>query len=417
MTFRFLRRFLVAANAGTRPKPAFRPALESMEDRLVPAVLQVGAGETYHTIGAALQAAQPGDTVRVHPGAYREAIQITENDITLEGVNQAAVLLAPSNLASNDFALLWVNGATGVTIKDLTVDGLYDGGFTQVNDKLLGLHAGIFVGNGGSARIVQNHITDVRDNPPNTTADDGFAVLVGSSSDVLNTTGTAVIAGNTIDNYGRVGVDVANAGSSATIRNNTITGLSLTLANQYVSQIGILTEQGGTATVTGNKVSQNVQTIANAFAFGMELLGPGAGITVSRNVVSDNNLGIVVALAQGAVVTGNRVFGNTADGIDLVSTSGVTLAGNTADHNGGNGIALFDSAGSLVVGNRARHNAGDGIFVDAGSTGNTFLRNALLANGVFDAEDDSAGTGTAGTGNAWLHNRGSADNKGGGLLR
>jgi parallel beta-helix repeat protein len=388
-----------------------------MEDRLVPSVLQVGANEPFHTITGALQAANPGDTIRVHPGNYREAIEITKDNITLEGVNPSAVLLAPSDLASNDFALLWVNGATGVTIRGLTVDGLYDGGFTQVQDKLLGLHAGIFVGNGGSATIVQNHITDVRDNPPNTTADDGFAVLVGSSSDVLNTTGTAVIAGNTIDNYGRVGIDVANTGSSAAIRNNGVTGLPLTLANQYVSQIGILTEQGGTATVTSNRVSQNVQTIANGFAFGMELLGPGADISAVHNMVSGNTLGIVLALTQGAVVTGNHVFGNTGDGIDLVSASGVTLAGNTADHNGGNGIALFGVTGSLVVGNRARLNGGDGLFADAGSTGNTFLLNALRANGVFDAEDDSAGTGTAETGNTWLLNRGRTDNKGGGLLR
>src|SRR5262249_39726758 len=216
---------------------------------------------------------------------------------------------------------------------------------------------------------------------------------------VLNTTGSALVKDNTIDNYGRVGIDVANAGSSATIRNNTVTGLSLALADQYVAQIGILTEAGGAATITGNRGAHKRPTVAHGFPLRARRLGPRAGPRVFDTVVTDNTWGIVLALTQGAVVADNHVFGNTADGIDLVNTSGVTLVGNTADHNGGNGIGLFGSTGNLILRNHARHNAGDGIFADAASTGNAFLLNAMRANGAFDAEDDSLGTGTAGTGN------------------
>jgi len=47
----------------------------------------------------------------------------------------------------------------------------------------------------------------------------------------------------------------------------------------------------------------------------------------------------------------------------------------------------------------------DGIFVDAGSTGNLLTENKLSGN-VFDAWDESSGTGTAGTANRWKHNKG-----------
>jgi parallel beta-helix repeat protein len=420
MTFRFLH-WLRAAARGTarqsRPRPVVRPVLEALEDRRVPTVLQVGASEPFHTITSALQAAEPGDTIRVHPGTYQEAIDITTNDITLEGVNASAVIQAPASLASNEFALVQVKGATGVTIQGLTIEGPYNGGFTDVNGNLLGLHAGIFVADSGSATINHNHITDIRDNPPNTTSDDGYGILIGSDPNVLDTTGSALIENNTVDNYGRVGIDVANAGSSATIRNNTITGLSLTLANQYPAQIGIATETGGTAVITGNRVSQNLQTIANGFGFGMELLGPGAGITVVDNVVTDNTQGIALVSAQGPVLADNSVSGNTADGIDLVSTSGATVVANSSDNNGGNGIALFSSTDNLVLLNRARHNGGDGLYVDPASIGNTFLLNTMKHNAVFDAEDDSVGSGTAGTGNTWIDNTGKTDNVGGGLLR
>jgi parallel beta-helix repeat protein len=379
-------------------------------------VLDVGAGEPYPTISSALLVAQPGDTIRIHPGTYQEAVDITTNNITLEGVDQSAVILAPSDLASNDFALVWVDGATGVTIQNLTVAGPYTGGFTKVGANLLGLHAGIFVANGGSATILNDHVTDIRDDPPNTTVDDGFAILVGSQTNVLKTTGTALIENNTVDNYGDAGIDVASPGSRAVIRNNTITGLSPALANQYKTQVGIEVQPGGTATIVGNTVSQNLQTTASPNGVGLFLSAPGAGLNVAGNTVTNANYGIYLISAQGAVITDNQVSVNTADGIDLVNSSGVTLSGNTSDQNGGNGISLFISTGNLIFDNSAAHNGRDGTFVDVGSTGNTLFQNALSDNGAYDAEDQSTGSGTAGTGNTWIANTGKKDNKGGDLL-
>ncbi len=400
------------------PLRFLRPAVETLEDRVVPSVLQVGTNQPYPTIGSALQAANPGDTIRVHPGTYQEAVDITKNNITLQGVNQSAIIQSPSDLSSNDFAIVWVNGATGVTISHLSVEGPYNGGFSTVNGNLLGLHAGIFVGNGGSATISHDHVTDIRDNPPSTTVDDGFAILVGSRPDVLDTTGSAVIADNTVDNYQRGGIDVANTGSSALIRNNTVTGLSLPLANQYLEQVGLAVEAGGTAVIVGNTISQNLQTNANGsnFGFGLYIANPGAGFSVVANTVTDDNYGIYVFSAQGALLAGNSVSGSTVDGIDLVSSSGVTLVGNAASHNAGNGIALLGSTGNLVLFNSTRHNSAEGLFADAGSTGNSFLLNATRDNGLYDAEDLSFGPASAGTANTWVGNRGKTDNQGGGLL-
>src|SRR5262249_30939382 len=156
------------------------------------------------------------------------------------------------------------------------------------------------------------------------------AILVGSQTNVLGTTGTALIEDNTVDNYGDAGIDVASAGSRAVIRNNTVTGLSPALANQYLTQVGIEVQPGGTATIVGNTVSQNLQTKAIPNGAGMSLSAPGAGLTVAGNTVTNANYGIYLISAQGAVLADNHVSANTADGIDLVNTSGVALSGNTS---------------------------------------------------------------------------------------
>jgi parallel beta-helix repeat protein len=401
--------------------------LEVLEDRCVPALLQVGVHEPYATITSALQAARPGDTVLVHPGTYQEAVNITKNNITLEGVNQSAVIQAPSSLASNDFSIVDVNGASGVTIRDLTIKGIYTGDLTQVQNYLLGLHAGIYVSHGGSATISHNHVTgiiEIPHAPPQIvnindlpTIDDGYAILVGSDTPVLKTTGSAVITGNTIDYYEHCGIEVANTGSSATIQNNTVTGLPLAAARDFPNQIGIAVVSGATGRIVHNRVSNNVQTWANIYPYGIYLLNSGTGVIVTGNFVAGNSTGIFASTSAGATITGNTVSGTMNDGIDLSSVFGTTtLQGNIIDRNGGQGVSLLNSTGVTLRGNRVSKNVLDGIFADSPSAGNSFVRNALSGNGHYDAEDDSTGTGTAGTANTWTGNKGKTDNKGHALL-
>jgi parallel beta-helix repeat protein len=418
-----------------RPKtcPGFQPSLERLEDRSVPATLHVGASEPYATISSALLAAKPGDTILIQPGVYQEAVNITKNNITLEGVSQSAIIEPPapavitsdvkkeavvasgSSLASNGYAIVEVNGATGVTIKDLTVEGPYTGGFTTLPDGvILGLHAGIFVANGGSATITDNHVTNIRDNTPNTTVDDGFGILVGSNSTVLNTTGTALVTNNTVDGYQTAGIDVSHAGSRATISNNTVTGLGLTLGNQYLEQAGIIAESGASAVIAANTVSNNVQTTSPSYAYGIYLDSAGAGVTVIGNTVTGNTNGIFAYASSGESITSNKVSGNSNEGIFLSATSGSTVALNTANDNGLIGIGLFNSNGNSFLLNTA--NDSDFGFFVTGSTGNQFILNTATGNTLDDAADYTTGSGTAGTGNTWILNHGKTDNHNGKLF-
>jgi parallel beta-helix repeat protein len=389
--------------------------VEALEDRRVLSTLHVGAHETYHTIAAALTAAKAGDTIQLKAGVYQEAVNITKNDITLRG-DKNAVIKAPnsvSDMAANGYSLVQVNGAQRVTLRDLNINGLYSGGFDTVGNNLLGIHAGIFISHGGSATIRNNHVTNVRDAVPNNTVDDGFAILVGSISTVLNTTGSAVLENNTIDGYQSCGVDVANTGSIATIRNNTVVGLGAALGNQYQEQVGISTEGGGSATVTNNTVSNNVQTTSNiAYAYWFNDTG---SIAVTNNKASGNNYGIVLINVHGGLVANNDLKGDSHDGIVLFQSSGVVVLNNNVKDSGGSGISLFSSTGNTLLQNDVKDSSFDGIYVDSGSTGNLFFANKVKNSGHVDLDDLSTGSGTAGTGNTWVKNKAKTDNHGGGL--
>jgi len=160
------------------------------------------------------------------------------------------------------------------------------------------------------------------------------------------------------------------------------------------------------------------------------LPGQGQGFLLStvtkttvENVTVTNNKtdGIEVAINSTSVtLTGNTVQGNGGDGIALGNTSGSTVTGNTvggtlAGQGKAYGIDLLGSTNNTISQNTADDNTYVGIRLDPTSTGNTVKLNTMLGNGLFDAEDTSTGSGTAGTANTWTGNHEVKDNYNGGL--
>src|SRR5947209_3964693 len=92
-------------------RPAPRPAarrlsrrlgIETLEERVVlnaalpHHVLEVHQGDTharYQTIQSAVNAAQPGDEVRIFSGTYREAVTVSRANLTIDGAPGAKVTI------------------------------------------------------------------------------------------------------------------------------------------------------------------------------------------------------------------------------------------------------------------------------------------------------------------------------------
>src|SRR6516225_265411 len=67
----------------------WRPVMERLEDRLAPAVHDLTTPGTFPTIQAAVNAANPGDTLLADPGTYNESVTVNKS-LIIEG-NQHGV--------------------------------------------------------------------------------------------------------------------------------------------------------------------------------------------------------------------------------------------------------------------------------------------------------------------------------------
>jgi parallel beta-helix repeat protein len=154
------------------------------------------------------------------------------------------------------------------------------------------------------------------------------------------------------------------------------------------------------------------------------LAGQGRGFLLSTvpnviiqkvNVFDNKTDGIEAALdSKNIEILDSTVENSNGEGIGLAATSHSVILGNLVLRNGEN-IGLLKSTGNLIRGNPADNAAGDGIHLDATSTGNTAQGNTALGNGKSDAEDDSVGTGTAGTANILVLNHELKDSHAGAL--
>ena len=378
---------------------------EFLEDRTVPSgaqssIFTVGAGHEYSTISAALTAAAanpqryPNPTIEVFPGTYQETVTISENGVSLIAEkmigSSGSAMIQPMTVTPVTLDGVNIGGAaidiTGraVVVSGFVVDGSKD---TDTN-----LWAGIRVIEGGSATIENNHVTNMRYG--NSASNVG--IQVGTS--LVNGTpgsGTATVNSNAILSYAGVGVLVDGVGASATVTNNTITGLGT--ANNGATEYGVQVSNGGAAqvklnTITGNTISGSAAAPDNPpfVSAGIFFVNEGANkVLASGNTLTGNDVGVLVQSSTGTkngtiAVNNNRIersYGYA--GIFVSSSSEVQIADNlVADNITLNGIALNNSNAVLVQSNTIFSNGvngseTDGIYDYMGSS------DPILSNNVY----------------------------------
>jgi hypothetical protein len=220
-------------------------------------------------------------TVHVAAGTYVEQVVITAS-MTVFGDGAASTfIVAPSTIpvaSDPDSTIVKIAGSgVSVDISGFTVTGPGPGGCGTIN-------TGIFVRDDAYANIHDNRILDIRDNPFSG-CQNGVAIQVGRAS--LGTNGAADISNNEIAGYQKNGVTVSNAGSSATLTNNTITGAG---ATTIIAQNGVQFSGGATGSVNGNTISNHSYSPGDWTSTGMLLWG--ADVNTSDNIMSENQTGI-----------------------------------------------------------------------------------------------------------------------------
>jgi parallel beta-helix repeat protein len=377
-------------------------------------------------IQLAVNAAGPGDHIKVCPGNYT-ATTVDKPDLKLDG--------ATKKLKDNECLDAAANPAN-----DPTKDSVVHGGT-----------------NASGFRVVANDVTI-----------SGFTVEDASNEAGVNLSRLFsgyeirdnVVQENTFGVYFNSNGVLASEVRKNCIRNNVVAGSA--------SGNGIYSDQG----LFNAEIDHNIFT-GHSNASVILVGGPGPA-TSHVNVKIDHNdiiedAPIIVVNAQNSEINHNRSVGSNGSGIflgggvtdseighnqvegcaftgvnlrfDPVSynvaapntentirnndvtgcgdagvrvrdgSNNTTVRNNKVEGNGLEGIGLRDGDNNVVQNNKSERNTDDGLYVDAASAGNRIENNHMRANTPHDCHDESTGTGTAGTANIWQNDKGDTQNR------
>lgn len=264
--------------------------------------------EQYATVQAAINAAQPGDTVLVSPGVYRESLQI-EKPLTLRSTQGAETTTLDGSGACS---VVWVNG-TGT--EEVTISGF----------KITKAYGTIWDSNGlrcgfGGGLVLDAAVVTVSDN-----------IITGNSScygSGLSSNSLSFIHHNQIkDNIQAAGCQGAGDGGGIFLNSDIFNARASVISDNIISGHRVAANGGGIEVhgakvrITGNVIRDNQAGYS------------GGGINVSRGIVDisrneivGNSLtgqltptsggginAIVIDVIDRARITENRFEGNKAD--------------------------------------------------------------------------------------------------------
>lgn len=327
----------------------------------IAATLDVCAsGCTYTSIQAAVNAANPGDTVSVSSGVYDEQVVINKS-LTLNGAGSGTII-RPSSAAQltsvyttgaqgggaffDGIAIASIVevsgvGTAGVTISNLTVDG------ESVTSLPAGAGhvSGITYGETGGT-INNVFVEDTRNVLPDSVRTYSIWLdAVGGTAVSVNVTNSTALY------YGRNGINARGNNMTVNFDSNTVTGPGVVGPAQVPN--GILLISGAGGTITNNTISANHYTGSSFLGSGILLYQAANGITVSGNDIFDVDDAVLLAGTSTATVANNLLHSNVkAVQVEQSGATNSVIANNSITDNT-YGIFLATSAGT---GNSASEN-------------------------------------------------------------
>jgi hypothetical protein len=336
----------------------------------------------YESIGAAINAASAGDEIAICPGTYQEQLIITQ-PLTLRGIEvngSKRTLIQPTltDLAGLPTeAAITVMNTKGVTIQDLAIDASHNT-VSSCTPGLAGVHFFNASGALNNSAILGAHLA----NPLGCTTNLPFGNGVGVLVDTSQTTGAfhVSIVNNSIHGFTAYGVEVNGAGITASIAQNTVSGVGPTSG---FFQFGVFILNGAVAQINNNVITEGLcgslttSDCINQRSEGVTLRAVGDGTVVNGNVIDSAQSGIFINGANLLQVTNNQIRNIDAmSGMDIqASASGVFT----------NSLIQWNSISHLAPIDQDASNDEEGCGINEYSGTGTFSGNVIAANTVNDA--------------------------------
>jgi parallel beta-helix repeat protein len=381
----------------------------------------------FATIQTAVDAASPGDTIRVCPGVYAESVRVGKA-VTLRADPDAVEAVgcfdpAPSQLGDLDPAqhAILDPAAAGFSVAlQLEADGIEVAGFV-----IEGASVGIDASDGYSGYRVHHNLIRL-----NTL----FAVDFGSEGTRESRADSNCIRQNRFglvseldddslwpDNRGLGNArDLSNAriDHNSTFRNLAGVEAAGPGRRSHVTFDHNLSREDRDAILIQNSDESTIfANEATPVRFGIIVGGANTGLQIAGNELTAGQQGIAIVAPTffidaftdptvGALVADNTVTAQTLDGIVAAGPPNFPMprvfesefSGNVTSDNLRDGIVLRGgNADNVVRGNIAERNRRYGIYAQ-GAIGNLFEANQMSGNGVFDARDEARES------NTWIGN-------------
>jgi hypothetical protein len=343
------------------------------------------AGFTH--IQDAIDAASPGDHIRICKGTYVEQLTIRK---ALDIDADSGAVLMPSAMKPNTTSLfsgapiataILVADATDVSISGLTVDGV-NNGISECAPDLEGITF-----QNASGNIVRAAIRNFKLGTGLGGCQSGTGLFVQSGGGKIS---KVEIEDCTIHDFQKNGITANEIGTTAFIRRNVVTGIGPTAA---IAQNGIQIGFGAGGAIAKNVVTNNVYSACSAVTMCAAvatniLVTQSDGVEVSGNKAGISQVAIFVN-GNGAEVERNETFAaNVFDGI--------RVEGNQAEVRR-NRVFNGAEAGIFVMGNNSVlednviTEAVIGILKETGSMGNLIAMNRFFDTPIAVQDPSPAG--------------------------
>jgi hypothetical protein len=251
----------------------------------------------YCSIQAAINAASPGDTVKVLAGTYIEQLYINKS-LDLIGVGSKPVIQAPPAGTRTTHTIpesgrtfdpiIFADGGVGVidvTVDNFDIDGNNDGGSNTF--------CGILFRNTDPGTISNNDLHRLRGTGQETQG----ILMYGANTDVT-------VSGNTVTEFSRNGI-TANVDAQAVISGNTVTGDGPLPSGNW-AQNGIQIGYGASGSITGNTVTGCSILDPNWAASGILALQSTGTTQINGNTITENEVNIYLGDCS-ASIQGNTI--------------------------------------------------------------------------------------------------------------
>jgi|SRR5579863_2725076 len=359
---------------------AFAPnAIAQCGSNTAPPTILVGGDKmhcpnaAYSTIQGAVNAASPGQQIRVCAGTYPEQVTIDKSMVLRadDGVFVSPIGMAPNAVGVTQgdplAAAFLVMNAASVEIEGFTVDGSGNG-IATCAPRLIGI---LF--QNASGRIEHNIVRHFHLSPALPGCQSGNAIEVetapGHESDVT-------IHDNSMDDYQENGITANELGTNANINGNIVIGSGPTTG---AAQNGIQIGFGASGTITNNSIVNNVWspcTVITECVFNATgiLVYQSNGVHIASNAAGTNQVSVYVG-GNDSLIDVNLLF-DSLEGIAVVGNGNSLRLNKIAQSDP---AAVFVQGGGNQIASNEILGASIGIWEFPGLGRNTQFQNRFFA--------------------------------------